>query len=503
MVTKKPRVAIVGAGIAGLAAAHRLHTTNPDLFDLCVIEAGDRIGGRIHTSEFAGERIEMGATWIHGTRGCPIYDIAEKINALDHLRPYESMDGLPTDPITVAEGGAVVDFSILKPISDLYTSLMDTVESGALPAGAGPGVGSFLRRALETFRASRQAPDLSLGGDWTVEAMEDAVFAMKENVFRVHTSADDLDDMDLASETEYREFPGEHISIAKGYSRVIEHLAAEFPPGTIQLGRKVRLVEWCSDGGGASPAPKEGPVRLVLDDRSVVSADHVILTVSLGVLKASLEEEDANSKGWLGFNPGLPSFKRDAIERLGFGVVDKLFMELASGEEGEFPYMEMAFHPGGHVAKIPWWMRRSPSIWPIYGGSRVLLTWFVGKEAAEMERMTEDDIISGLHATLEGFGAHTRVVKRVTRSTWGSDPLFMGSYSYVAVGSSGHDLDLIAEPLPRGGAHDGTAAAPPLQLLFAGEATHRTYYSTTRGAYFSGIREANRLIEAYLNVDVN
>lgn len=70
----------------------------------------------------------------------------------------------------------------------------------------------------------------------------------------------------------------------------------------------------------------------------------------------------------------------------------------------------------------------------------------------------------------------------------------MGSYSYVAVGSSGEDIDKLAEPLPE----NGSASAPaPLQILFAGEATHRTHYSTTHGAYFSGLREANRLLKYY------
>ncbi|KAH7681962.1 Non-specific polyamine oxidase protein [Dioscorea alata] len=429
MVIKKPRVVIVGAGIAGLTAAHRLYTTNPDLFDLIVVEAGKRIGGRIHTSEFAGDRIEMGATWIHGIHGCPIYEIAKKINAFDHPRStlYDlSNDNPPT--IVIAEGGSLVDPSTSNPILDLFTTLMETVDSRGLPSSAGPGVGSFLRRALNTFLADTLGPDSSLSGEWTVKAMQEAVFALKENVLRVNSSADDLDDLDLNDE--YHDFPGEHIPIDKGYSRITEHLAAELPPGTIQLGRKVRLIEWCSHGGGTSP--EKAPVRVVLDDESVEIADHVILTVSLGVLKEGLKEEGKAGVS-LRFDPGLPSFKKDAIRRLGFGVVDKLFMELDNLDGGKFPFMELdnldggkfpfmelVFHPRVHVEKIPWWMRRSPSIWPINGGSRVVYTWFVGKEAEEVEGLVEDVVISGVRATLEGFGAHdNKFVKRVTWTKWG------------------------------------------------------------------------------------
>lgn len=56
----------------------------------------------------------------------------------------------------------------------------------------------------------------------------------------------------------------------------------------------------------------------------------------------------------------------------------------------------------------------------------------------------------------------------ILRCKWGSDPLFFGSYTYyIAVGSSGDDLDTVAEPLP----NRISKNCPPLQILFAGEAT--------------------------------
>lgn len=489
MVAKKPRIVIIGAGMAGLTAAHKLCTAAGDLVDVTILEAGDRIGGRILTSEFAGDRVEMGATWIHGIGGSPIYALADQIGALTAPDTYERMDGFPDNPVTVAEGSGILTPSFVARISSLYRNLMDSARDGNATVNPDkPGVGAYLRKALKDHRGKLTAWGVGVG-EWTVGA----VFAMNANTERTCTSADDLDDLDLAAESEYREFPGDQITIAKGYSRVIETLAAVLPKDSVRLNTEVRRIDWCAE---------DGPVKVHVDGGDVVTADHVIVTVSLGVLKAGLKKV-ADPGSALEFSPALPAFKKDAIGRLGFGVVDKLFMEVDGDDDGDatepFPFLQMAFDVTesgeGHVAEIPWWMRKTASICPVYGGSHVLLAWLAGKEALQMEELNDEEIISGVHATLEGFGGRDGNygrISRVKRSGWGTNPLFRGSYSYVASGSSGADLDLMAEPLPRG-CYD----EPPLQVLFAGEATHRTHYSTTHGAYFSGIREANRLLQYY------
>ena len=70
-------------------------------------------------------------------------------------------------------------------------------------------------------------------------------------------------------------------------------------------------------------------------------------------------------------------------------------------------------------------------------------------------------------------------------SKWGSNRLYLGSYSYAALGSTNEMRDVLAAPL------DGTT---PLQLLFAGEATHSTIFSTAHAAYDTGIREAQHVM---------
>jgi len=139
-----------------------------------------------------------------------------------------------------------------------------------------------------------------------------------------------------------------------------------------------------------------------------------------------------------------------------------------------------------------------------------------------LESLDDEEIVTGVSTTISSFlsSSHHKVnsnshelsngkvssvdssnggelkFSKVLKTQWGTDPLFLGSYSYVAVGSSGEDLDTMAVPLPKN-CSNGSCSSPPLQILFAGEATHRTHYSTTHGAYFSGLREANRLLQHY------
>ncbi|GAV77683.1 Amino_oxidase domain-containing protein [Cephalotus follicularis] len=555
---KKPRIVIIGAGMAGLTAANQLYTctSSKDLFELCVVEGGSRIGGRINTSEFGGDRIEMGATWIHGIGGSPIHKIAQEIQALDSDQPWECMDGFLDEPKTIAEGGFEINPSIVESVSTLFKNLMDFAQGKlhedsassedvdfykiAIRAskictsngGGGYGklsIGSFLRQGLDAYRDSLRGQEEHQGyGIWTRKLLEEAIFEMHENTQRTYTSAGDLSNLDFAAESEYRMFPGEEITIARGYLSIIEYLASVLPPGLIQLGRKVAQIEWQPE---AHKSLENGdatrPVKLHFCDGSIMYVDHVIVTVSLGVLKAEIGQDSGM------FNPPLPSFKTEAISRLGFGVVNKLFLQLSPNhvEKGDntttnnnFPFLQMAFHPQDSELrhkKIPWWMRRAASLSPIYSNSSVLLCWFAGKEAVALESLTDEEIMNGTATTSSSFlkqphkviksnshevcngnswGSEVKFTK-VLKSKWASDPLFLGSYSYVAVGSSGDDLDTMAEPLPKIGNCE-SSSLHPLQILFAGEATHRTHYSTTHGAYFSGIREANRLLQHYHGVGV-
>ncbi|KAI3447127.1 hypothetical protein Pfo_003792 [Paulownia fortunei] len=543
MVSKKPRIVIIGAGMAGLTAANKLYTSanSKQLFELSVVEGGSRIGGRINSSEFCGDRIEQGATWIHGIEGSPVYKIAQETNSLHSHQPWECMDGILEDPVTVAEGGHELNPSFVEPISNLFKNLMDFIQGEAIDAdgvsseivkhcasNCGPGnlsVGSFLRQGLEAYWGlEKDQKGIKGVGNWSRKSLQQAIFAMHESTQRTFTSADDLCTLDYNAEREYIMFPGEEITIARGYSSVIESLASVLPIGMIQLGRKVEKIEWQANGLEGMHMENgydNRPVKLHFCDGSTMSADHVIVTVSLGVLKRGISQDPSM------FNPPLPSCKTRAISRLGYGVVNKVFLQLSPSYDQEtngFPFLQMVFHqPDSELRhpKIPQWIRRTSFLCPIYSNSRVVLSWFTGQEALELESLTEEEIITGFSTTVSNLlpsksqpqmkpNSHKSCngtenpgeipegkqlkFDKVLRTQWGTNPLFLGSYSYVAVGSSIDDMDTLAEPLPQNSSLD---SPPPLQILFAGEATHKTHYSTTHGAYFSGLREANRLLKHY------
>ncbi|KAH7301580.1 hypothetical protein KP509_23G033200 [Ceratopteris richardii] len=558
----RPRVIIVGGGMAGLSAAHHLTAVAPGKFNLILLEANNRLGGRICSSSIHGEVIEMGATWIHGIEGSPLYGIADRMHLMQGASPWECMDGFPDAPIVITEGGDLIPSHIVDSFDDLYKKLYEVIQytEGGMQQFSefisgfsteefrrlreslkGASVAEYLREGFRSYvtmpqengdngSQSKGQAQRNSSSSWSVRAMQEGVFRMRQNVERSVTGADSLSDLDMESNSEYWEYPGEHKTIGHGYSSIIEYLAQTLPNKIIRFNKRVTKIAWSGN-------MQTAPLCIHCDDGTSYDAEHVIVTVSLGVLKQEVPSADGAKPATLIrlFDPPLPAWKLSAISRLGFGVVDKCFIAMKPNSQGSiYPHMQLVFREESHQDHIedidhsPWWMKKNFSFYPIHKHSHVLCTWLTGKEAMEMERLSDEEVITGILRTMKSFGfgeindcsndvgivqqtfksPETRIlrsnVRGLKRSKWGSNPLFRGSYSYVAVGSSGADIDVLAEPLPRSAPPPDVAVASlcptegrPLQLLFAGEATHRHCYSTTHGAFLSGVREAERLMKHY------
>ncbi|MFH7243989.1 MAG: flavin monoamine oxidase family protein [Spirulina sp.] len=194
-------------------------------------------------------------------------------------------------------------------------------------------------------------------------------------------------------------------------------------------------------------------------------ADHVVVTLPLGVLQS----------GNVRFSPPLPQDKQNAIAKLGMGVLNKCYLRFSD-----------SFWPGdvdwlGYVSEKPgewvdWVSFKRPINQPI------LLGFNAANRGREIESWSDQKIVASAMQTLRilyGENIPEPMNYQITR--WASDPFALGSYSYYAVGSEPEMRQQLAAPL-------GEA------VFFAGEATHGDYSGTTHGAYLSGLRVAEEIL---------
>lgn len=469
--SENPKILIVGAGIAGIAAGN--HLAKEGFTNFKIFETSDRIGGRIWSvlMDKEGNMAEMGANWIHGVENNPIFQIADE-NHLLQLRHEDKT--LRKKDLFMREEGEIVGERLVKEVDLEYGRILAMCEdfhsfNQPIPEDT-DSVGQFLDKKFQELLSTRSAQN----GD---HHLRELIFSQRKLLECCISGCDNLNEVNLQDFGSYENLPGVHYTIPPGFSTILEILSREIPKGNIVFNAPVRCINW--DMGPAS----KYPVCVELENGELHYANHVIVTVSLGVLKATCDHM---------FRPSLPAEKLAAISAIGFGVVDKVFLEF------EHPVVE----PDVFRLSILWddkisqeediqnsWFRKIYSFEVVH--ERILVGWLSGKQAIFMESLTDqqvsDDCVAVLKRVLRRDIPHPI---RIIRTKWGTNPLTYGSYSFVKVGSSQRDIEELGQPL-----RSKNQTKP--SLLFAGEATHPNFYSTTHGALLTGFREAKRLLKMY------
>ncbi|MGV9834640.1 flavin monoamine oxidase family protein [Nocardia niigatensis] len=418
------KVIVVGAGIAGLAAARTLTDRG---HDVVVLEARDRIGGRVWTTNhWPDAPVDLGASWIHGVDGNPLTELARKAGARVVPTSYANGTDYGTDGQRVTEHTA------------------DRIEQWRTTIG----------KALADARNDAdEAPDASLrsvaerGVNWPAlpEADKTLVASILNDYEHEYSgSADELSSLYFDDDAKIN---GRDVLFPAGYGAITDYLARGL---TVRTGQVVEGIDWnrsrvtVSSAGGA------------------LDADHVVVTVPLGVLQS----------GAIEFDPGLPAEKTTAISKLGMGVLDKCYLRFPSRFWPDTDWL--TYIPGldkpGHWGQ--WINYARAADHPI----------LLGFNAAEFGRTSENwsdaDLVADAMATLRtifGPAIPTPIDYQITR--WSSDPYARGSYSFNKLGST-PDM------------RDHLAAGIDDRVHFAGEATNRASFGTVHGAYDSGLRAA-------------
>ncbi|XP_015364038.1 PREDICTED: lysine-specific histone demethylase 1A-like [Diuraphis noxia] len=225
--------------------------------------------------------------------------------------------------------------------------------------------------------------------------------------------------------------------------------------------------------------------------------DVVLCTLPLGVLKQSTNPKTQSLPNTVQFSPPLPDWKVAAIERLGFGNLNKVVL----------CFDRIFWDPNGnlfgHIGSTTASRGELFLFWNLYRAP-VLLALVAGEAASVMEEVSDEIIISRCMLVLRGiFGtANVPDPKETVVSRWRADPWARGSYSFVAVGASGSDYDLLAAPVSCSRSTEPNTNSNPTdgseRLHFAGEHTIRNYPATVHGAFLSGLREGGKICDKFL-----
>nr|KAG5714699.1 hypothetical protein BaRGS_000187 [Batillaria attramentaria] len=284
----------------------------------------------------------------------------------------------------------------------------------------------------------------------------------------------------------------------KGYNAFVEHLAEGIPDGRILLNRKVFKIIW----GGQTTNDGSAPIRrakVLCENGEEYEADHVVVTCSLGHLKANYQKM---------FDPPLPEAKTGAINRIGFGRVTKLFVYYDKPFWKEGIKLAWSFDAYDIATKSDW-VRRIVGFDEQPCNPKVLGGPFGGKGAEIIETLTDEEVATACRDVLRKFLNDPSVPSPtlVLRSNWNTDPLYLGTYSYPSTESRDTDIEDLIQPLPDD--------CHPV-LLFAGEATHPCFYSTVHvkmsdnsvsvvvvGAGVAGLSTAHHLRQAgFTNITI-
>ena len=386
-----PDIIVVGAGFAGLAAARELTRLG---WQVLVLEARDRIGGRAWTTGLGGAPVDMGAGWIHGIDGNPVAEFARKAGVRWRESDFSSQ--------ALFLGGVRLSAAELREVEQLSGQAVARFDRArdALKPDTDGGLVATLLGWPEFAQAServKQAVRFQLHSDFALEW------------------AADFDTLSLRAIDEGEEPSGAHVMPIGGYSTIVKALAAGL---AIRHSSPVLAVRAGADGVE------------VRTPETTLKAQGVVLTAPLGVLKA----------GDILIEPTAPRRHREALAALTMGSMNRIALRFSErfwpGDVERFADITAGF--GGPLE----WFDLSAT-----AGAPILAALASGRRANMLESEPDASAVKSALADLgRMFGAVPEPVA-TGLSRWGRDAFARGAYSRRSPGDHGDVRAALAEPI--------------------------------------------------------
>lgn len=375
------KVIVIGAGISGASAAGTLQSEG---HEVVVLEARNRVGGRIHTNHEFGVPIDLGAAWIHGNKNNPLKSLAKKFNVKTRISNFDQAFILDSRVEVTSES---LESSYIK-----FNEILDKVKDMA----ERPSSDGTLREFLDSQYS--KAP-LNLN--------DKKLFPYFERGLENEIGAD------LSNVSTYGFFQmGEKIEgqdelVFGGYDRIVLGLLEGI---NTRLNEQVLLIR-------SLPSGVE-----VETTKGKYSADFALVTVPVSVLQKNL----------IRFEPELPKEKTGAIGRIPFGFYSKLVLQF---DEKFWSEEEVYVQLEGLQKQ---WYELVFNLEP-YTKLPILAFLSSGERARYVER--EKEILTLARSELVSiFGNKIPKHKQVLKTNWSGDPFSMGAYTYPH-----RDMDALVE----------------------------------------------------------
>ena len=379
---EKTEIIIIGAGATGLMAACQLSRSGKKV---TVIEARDRIGGRIHTlnsSSFSSE-VELGAEFIHGNLPLTLQLLQEA--GIEYYPAGGEM-------WQVSNGNLSRRSWDMPGWSELMTALDDLKEDISIAAFLENNFGG------SQYAQLRASVNGFIAGYDTADPEKASTFAL-----RTEWQQDDEED-------QYR--------INGGYGHLMGYLETQCKANGVEflLNTWAKQIDWTSSG-----------VKITVQNGDLYFADTVVIAVPLGVLRAR-----ANQTAGLAFEPSISEYEQ-AIQQLGFGAIIKLLMEFKTPFWEKGAAEEIGFVLSDEA--IPTWWTQYPV------ASNILTGWLGGLPAYAKKELNELELLElALQSLANIFKRNINELRDELIAgkvvNWTTDPFTLGSYAYDTVESN-------------------------------------------------------------------